>query len=150
MDQAPVVAPTAEGPGAEIVELYRKREAPRAADPVQEVVADSAGDAPAMDIETMVRQAEQALGNQELEEHSSPFLEGLAQSFKDALPTLMYLRHDYRSDAPGSVTINRREAGVGDTVAPGVTVVDILPDAVVLEYRGQSFRLRALNSWVNL
>lgn len=150
VDEGPVVALTAEGPGAEIVALYRKRDAPRAADPEPEVVAESAGDAPAMDIEAMVRQAEQALENQQVEEHSSPLLEGLAQSFKDALPTLMYLRHDYRSDAPGSVTINRREAGVGDTVAPGVTVVDILPDAVVLEYRGQSFRLRALNSWVNL
>lgn len=98
----------------------------------------------------MVRLAEQALQNQQLEEHSSPLLESLPQSFKDALPTLMYLRHDYRSDASGRVTINRREAGVGESVAAGVTVVEILPDAVVLDFRGQTFRLRALSSWVNL
>ncbi|MAC34011.1 MAG: hypothetical protein CME38_10470 [Haliea sp.] len=164
--------PPAAAPGAEIVALYKNPQAARPAhdhaavgaglpSSVDETVStstagparrqpDTAVDSPPVDIEAMVRQAEQALQNQQLEKHSSPLLESLPQAFKDALPTLMYLRHDYRSDAPGRVTINRREAGVGESVAAGVSVVEILPDAVVLDFRGQTFRLRALSSWVNL
>lgn len=108
------------------------------------------GDGAPLDIEAMVEQAEKSLSNQKLEEHSSPLLEELPQSLKDALPTLMYLRHDYRGGGGSQVTINRREAGTGESVAPGVEVVEILTDAVVLRFQGQVFRLRALNSWVNL
>ena len=34
--------------------------------------------------------------------------------------------------------------------AGGIKVEEILPDSVVLEVKGTRFRLRALNSWVNL
>ena len=62
----------------------------------------------------------------------------------------MYLQHDYRSDGGSTVTINGQQARAGQTVGRGVTVEEVLPDSVVLSHAGQQFRLRALNSWVNL
>jgi len=47
------------------------------------------------------------------------------------------------------VLINRERRRAGDSTA-GVHVREILPDSVVLGYRDTVFRLRALNSWVNL
>ena len=46
--------------------------------------------------------------------------------------------------------LNSKSVKVGGNVAPGVEVDEILPDSVVLDYRGTQFRLRALNSWINL
>lgn len=141
---------------AEVTDLYKNSgrhasEYNASADGGQMPAGDAgSGDGAPLDIEAMVQQAEKSLSKQKLEEHSSPLLEELTQSLKDALPTLMYLRHDYRGGGGSQVTINRREAGTGESVAPGVEVVEILTDAVVLRFQGQVFRLRALNSWVNL
>ena len=79
-----------------------------------------------------------------------PFLATLSQQTKDSIPTLMYQRHDY-SGSPGKsrVLINGKTLGSGASVG-GVKVAEILPDSVVLEFKGTRFRLRALNSWVNL
>ncbi len=49
-----------------------------------------------------------------------------------------------------SVVINGKELHVGGSAAAGVKVEAILPDSVVLSFDGRKFRLRALNSWVNL
>lgn len=111
---------------------------------------ESGSTEPEIDLEAMVKMAEEISANQGLVEHSSPLLESLSQARRDALPTLMYVRHDYSSTGGSTVTINRREAGVGDAVATGVRVEEILPDSVVLSFQGERFRLRALNSWVNL
>ena len=46
--------------------------------------------------------------------------------------------------------LNSKSVKVGGNVAPGVKLDEILPDSVVLDYRGTQFRLRALNSWINL
>ena len=63
----------------------------------------------------------------------------------------MYSRHDYRSNSKTSaVTINGRSLRAGGVAGGGVKVVEVLPDSVVLSHQGTEFRLRALNSWVNL
>ena len=62
----------------------------------------------------------------------------------------MYSRHEFSSDeALSSVTINGTQLKKGGRVT-GVRVVEILPDSLVLSYQGSEFRLRALNSWINL
>ena len=79
-----------------------------------------------------------------------PFLSAQSQQTKDAIPTIMYLRHDYSGNpASASVVLNGKTLRQGGSVN-GVRVEEILPDSVVLEYQGTRFRLRALNSWVNL
>lgn len=106
---------------------------------------------PAIDIEKVLRQAEDEVENVRMEEHPAPFVNRLSQSKKDSIPTLMYQRHDYSSSGTQSkVVINGKNLRVGGNAAAGVKVDEILADSVVLTHRGTQFRLRALNSWVNL
>ena len=104
-----------------------------------------------VDIEALLARAEQEVAQSRLSEHPAPFLDQLSQQKKDQIPTLMYSRHDYSSQASqSSVLINGKTVKVGATVAPGVKLDEILPDSSVFSYRGEPFRLVALNSWVNL
>ena len=104
-----------------------------------------------VDIERLLKSAENELENARLEEHSAPFVNGLSQQTKDRIPSIFYERHDY-SGRPGQsqVVLNGKELKVGGSPASGLKVEEILPDSTVLNYRGTRFRLRALNSWVNL
>jgi len=104
-----------------------------------------------VDVEEVLRRAQQDVANASLVEHPAPFLVNLSQQTKNAIPTILYQRHDYDSQAGrGSVTLNGKTVRVGGTPMPGVKVDEILEDSVILSYRGTQFRLRALNSWVNL
>ena len=47
------------------------------------------------------------------------------------------------------MTLNGQQLRVGQRLTT-IRVVDILVDSVVLEVEGIEFRLRALNTWVNL
>jgi hypothetical protein len=104
----------------------------------------------AVDIEQMVLLAEEGLKNDRLVENANPFLATLSQQTKDNIPTLLYSSHDYSGD-PGqsSVVLNGKTLKAGASITR-VKVEEILPDSVVLSYQGTRFRLRALNSWVNL
>lgn len=138
--------------GAEVAALYQKptvTETPAEAASVVVAEAAPATEEP-LDIASLVTAAEQALEDGRLAEHPAPFLADLSQQRKDAVPTLMYLQHDYRAAGGSTVTINGQQAGAGQTVGRGVKIDEILPDSVVLSHAGQQFRLRALNSWVNL
>lgn len=104
------------------------------------------------DIDKMLQMAERERRSDALEEHDAPMVAALSQPKKDSIPTLIYDRHDYNSAAPGrsSVVINGKTLRKGGTAARGVKVDEILSDSVVLKHQGGQFRLRALNSWVNL
>ena len=105
----------------------------------------------AIDIETMVNLARQEAENAELSEHSAPFLSQLSQQTKDQVPTIYYTQHDYSSTASqSSVTLNGKLVRAGGSAAGKIKVLEILPNSVVLSDRGTKFRLRALNSWINL
>lgn len=138
------------GTSAEVAALYQQPTAPEVASEPVTTTAPAAGNEEAVDIASLVSAAEQALEDVRLAEHSAPFLGDLSQQRKDAVPTLMYLQHDYRTEGGSTVTINGQSARAGQTVGRGVKVEEILPDSVVLSHDGQQFRLRALNSWVNL
>ena len=110
-----------------------------------------AGDEQPVDIEAILRNAQKEMENASLAAHPSPFLESLSQQTKDSIPTIYYQRHDYSSQASRSaVVLNGKTLKVGGSPASGVKVDEILTDSVVLNYRGTQFRLRALNSWINL
>ncbi len=115
------------------------------------VKAAPAVDEEPVDVDAMLRKAENELENSRLDENAAPFLNALSQNAKDAIPTLLYSAHAY-SGKPGqsSVVINGKQLKVGGSPAAGVKIEEILPDSVVLSFRGDRFRLRALNSWVNL
>lgn len=148
----PVVSDSADA----VRDLYR---AAQTADTAQ-VPADRRSDTPdidapdddvgeSVDIDAMVARAEAALDSLDLAAHPAPMLEALSQTLRDGIPTLMYSQHDYRSSGESAVFINRERHREGDSI-DGVRVQEILPDSVILSYRGTEFRLRALNSWVNL
>lgn len=104
-----------------------------------------------LDIEEILRRAQDEAGNARLDEHPVPLLSSLSQQVKNGIPTIYYRRHDYASETGKStVTLNGNTVKTGGNAGPGLTVEEILPDSVVLNYRGTRFRLRALNSWVNL
>lgn len=105
-----------------------------------------------LDVDALLAKAQAELKQRGAQAHSAPWLSELSQRQRDAIPTLYYARHDY-STAKGQrrVMLNSSVVGEGRSV-PGTTVQveEILPDSVVLHYNGVSFRLKALNSWVNL
>lgn len=150
LPQSPPPATAGTGSRAEVAALYQQstvtEETPAAATAAATVSASEE----TVDIASLVTAAEQALEDVRLAEHAAPFLGDLSQQRKDAVPTLMYVQHDYRSEGGSTVTINGQQARAGQPVGLGVKVEEILPDSAVLSHSGQQFRLRALNSWVNL
>jgi general secretion pathway protein B len=140
-EPAPEVDATAPAPAPDDAGSPPQADAPKAPAAREEPV----------DIAKLVEQAESELKNRELAEHAAPFLVELSQHTKDQIPTIFYQRHDYAGDASRStVVLNGKQLRVGGMAAPGVKVVEILPDSVVLSHDGREFRLRALNSWINL
>ena len=151
-----------------VAELYRQKTAEPPAEPqiaasepeVQEVeprvvaepeTAARVDKEQPVDIEKLVLQAQDVVENARLEEHPAPFVADLSQQTKNAIPTVYYQRHEYSGNPRESVVyLNGKSLKVGDSPVAGMKVKEILPDSVVLDYRGTEFRLRALNSWVNL
>ncbi|QIB66738.1 general secretion pathway protein GspB [Kineobactrum salinum] len=152
----PTAVPVTSAP--EVAALYRqevsapdiREDAETGADADSEAGNSASDDDMAVDVDSLVSAAEQALDDVQLAQHPVSFLAALSQQRKDAIPTLMYLQHDYRGEGGSRVTINGTEAAAGESVGRGVVVEEILPDSVVLSHDGKQFRLRALNSWVNL
>lgn len=104
-----------------------------------------------VDLDKILQQAREELENASLIDHSTPFLADLSQQVKDDIPTIYYQRHDYSSTPnQSSVVLNGTTLNAGASPLPGMKLEEILPDSVVLNYRGTRFRLRAMNSWVNL
>jgi hypothetical protein len=119
--------------------------------PVKADVVEAAREEQPIDIGQMILKARNELENASLEEHNAPFIADLSQQTKDRIPSIFYERHDYSDDkSQSSVVCNGKILKVGGSPAAGVKVDEILPDSLVLSYQGTQFRLRALNSWVNL
>ena len=63
------------------------------------------------------------------------------------IPSLTFEQHIYASDGEGWVNVNGRDRYEGDLVADGLTIDKILPQQVILTYRGETFSLPALTNW---
>lgn len=104
-----------------------------------------------LDLEGMLQQAKEELDAGEFVDHPAPFITSLSQQARDPIPTILYQRHEYSGQSGrASVVMNGKTLRVGGSPAAGVKLEEILPNSSVLNYRGTQFRLRALNSWVNL
>lgn len=108
----------------------------------------------AIDVDALAKAAELELRNrprQPLDDHPVPLISDLNQREKDAIPSVFYSAHRWSSGGlDNSVTLNGSAVRVGSSAGSGLEVEEILEDSVVLNYRGTQFRLRSLNSWVNL
>lgn len=120
------------------------RSAPRA----EEALDESGAREQPIDIEAVLERAERALGEKTLVDHPVPLLENLSQQQKDQIPSILYSQHDWQADQP-AVVLNGQRVEAGQRV-DGLVVTEILPDSVVLRWRETDFRLRSLNSWINL
>ncbi|WP_101758624.1 general secretion pathway protein GspB [Oceanicoccus sp. KOV_DT_Chl] len=78
-----------------------------------------------------------------------PLLAQLSTRFQQTLPSMEYSVHMHAEGGKGFVTINGEMRKTGAIIEPGIRVIAILPDSVVLEFNNRQFRLPALNSWVN-
>ena len=148
--QRETAAPAAATPQAPAARSLQSPRQEQAKTPVDKG-AEARRDEQPVDIESMLDKARDEIENTRLVEHPAPFVASLSQNTKNNIPTVMYQRHDYSSKAGrSSVVLNGKTLKVGGSAAPGVKVDEILPDSVVLSHSGTQFRLRALNSWVNL
>jgi general secretion pathway protein B len=151
----PIAPPVAENPA--VAQLYQNRnvmdDAPaqqRTSSAALDLYADSGNEEP-IDIARVLQSAREEMKDATLDEHPAPLLSALSQQVKDDIPTLYYQRHDYSNNTSiSTVVMNSKTLKVGGNPVNGVKIEEILPDSVVLSYQGTQFRLRALNSWVNL
>ena len=105
--------------------------------------------APPVDLATAMQQAARAAGESTLVPHPVALLENLSQQQKDRVPTIVYSDHVFAASDIASVELNGKRMLAGQQ-AGGIEVVEILTDSVILRAGGSEFRLRALNTWVNL
>ena len=124
---------------------------PDAVDQATEVseASDGLQDATAVDFAEILAQAQKELGVQPLVESSEPLLETLSQQTKDQIPSLIYSEHIYSANGRSEVVLNGQSLTTRQRVGP-FTVVEILPDSVILRWRETQFRVRARNSWINM
>ena len=78
-----------------------------------------------------------------------PYLNELPARFQSSLPSINYENHVY-TEKGGAVTLNKSTFKAGDTISNGLVLKRIASDGVILEFNGKTFKLAALNSWVNL
>ena len=105
--------------------------------------------APPIDLVAAIERAAREVGEPNLIPHPTLLLENLSQQQKDQIPTIVYTEHIYAEGAAPLVELNGQRLRPGQRTG-AITVEDILVDSVVLRVNGVSFRLRALNTWVNL
>jgi hypothetical protein len=105
-------------------------------------------------VEAIARAAQKALDEQPAEVvvvHAAPLMSELKQRTRDEIPSIFYSSHHWSTVAAERVvTLNGQAHREGERIKPGLSLVEILEDSIVLDYRGTEFRLRSLNSWVNL
>jgi hypothetical protein len=128
----------------------------RPARPVAQADAPSSAAQPPLDVEALTSAAADALAahrafSEPVVEHEAPFIGDLRQSLKDEIPSIFYSAHNWATNpAQRSVVLNGEVCRAGQQIKPGLKLVEILEDSIVLDFRGTEFRLRSLNSWVNL
>ena len=153
--KTPISPPVAKNPA--VAQLYQNRNViedaaaqQRTSSAALDLYTDSGNEEP-IDIASVLQSAREEMKDATLGEHPVPLLSALSQQTKDDIPTVYYQRHDYSNNTSiSTVVLNRKTLRVGGNPVNGMEVEEILPDSVVLNYQGMQFRLRALNSWVNL
>ena len=78
-----------------------------------------------------------------------PDLHDLPSQILVKIPSLNYSEHNF-NNVGGSVKINSEIKHINDQLAPGLVIDKILEDGMILHLDNYSFKMRALNSWVNM
>lgn len=78
-----------------------------------------------------------------------PDLHDLPSQVLEKIPSLNYSEHNYNSNG-GSVKINGSVHHANDQLGAGLVIDKILEDGMILHIDNYAFKMRALNSWVNM
>ena len=132
-----VKKPTTPETSATITSLYK-----------QPVVENKAS-APAINKADVVIE-QQAIDNSRFILQQIPLITERSSRFQQSIPNIDYEVHVYSAeDGAGFVKLNGNIMRVGAQLVPGMRLIAILNDSIVLDLNGTQFRLPALNSWVN-
>ena len=77
-------------------------------------------------------------------------IRSLSWSEQTTIPTLNYSEHNYEENGRSTVTINGSRFKKGDRVASDLILEMILADGILLKYKSSVFKMKALNSWINM
>lgn len=105
--------------------------------------ADSDADA---DVETQASQADISTTTY-ASLQNIPDLRELPWGLQQEIPSIMYSKHNFTQ---GSVVINGKPRRAGTDIAPKLRLEEIYIDGVKMRFGQQTFKLRALNNWVNM
>ena len=135
-------------PADGVAELYQRA---AATDSGANEAAPGPRETAPLPVDAMVVAAQQELAAPPLDDNPTPLLQDLPQRTKDEIPSIFFSNHAWSNKASEKlVTLNGETRREGDAVATGVRLIEILPESIILDFKGTRFRLRALNSWVNL
>lgn len=78
-----------------------------------------------------------------------PEIHDLPNNILERIPSLGYSEHNYNANG-GSVKINGEIKHANDQLPSGIVIDKILEDGMILHIDNYSFKMRAMNSWVNM
>ena len=78
---------------------------------------------------------------------SVPPLSDMPMWVQEGVPSLSFDMHIYATDGEGWVRVNGKDRYENDPIAKDLTLEQILPQQVILNYQGQKFSLPALSTW---
>lgn len=78
-----------------------------------------------------------------------PEIHDLPNNILEKIPSLGYSEHNYNANG-GNVKINGEIKHVNDQLGNGIVIDKILEDGMILHIDNYSFKMRAMNSWVNM
>lgn len=78
-----------------------------------------------------------------------PEIHDLPNNILEKIPSLGYSEHNYNANG-ASVKINGEIKHVNDQLPSGIVIDKILQDGMILHIDNYSFKMRAMNSWVNM
>lgn len=94
--------------------------------------------------------AEASSDGRQLAARGLPQIHTLPQAMQRNIPSINYQEHHYQPGGGSWVRLNRERMQVGDQINPDLRIESIDREGLVLNYQGRSFRLKALNSWINM
>ena len=78
-----------------------------------------------------------------------PELHALPNNILERVPTITYTEHNYNVNG-STVKINGSIFQVNEQIANGIVIDKILEDGLILHIDNYSFKMRAMNSWINM
>lgn len=117
---------------------------------VQDLYTPEPEPATALPQPAQAERATPSLRAQEILAARIPQIHELPRALQQSIPSIHYRDHQFHNGPDSHVVLNGQELRVGAKFDRELRVDEILDDGVVLNFKGQSFKLRARNSWINM